>query len=304
MTGYYRWDDHELYNLPHLTQNRSKKNALVHMSSSGQGVQTCHILPHVPLYIIFLPDSPHFEVQTLALDLSFAIMSNYAESWTSTPWQQPDALHAVQHLQTLLCTAENETRDPTVPQRVCSVVGDILGNIEEKIKSHCKHKHLTHVEHRVDTTTGRDLVRIWKCTDVEGCTSYSYDTGTCPEGVYYDWQKIDVVNIWIKKVWKTITSWQMITRNDTEKQLLISQDTDIPEAGISDIGTLMEQAISSSASESQEVNNKVQEIMSTVRDTFPRNVDNWERARSRSPRGSTAQPCDETTLQTPILPAP
>ena len=153
----------------------------------------------------------------------------------------------------------------------------------------------------MDTTTGRDLVRIWKCTDVEGCTSYSYDTGTCPEGVYYDWQEIDVVNIWIKKVWKTTTSWQMITRNDTEKQLLISQDTDIPEAGISDIGTLMEQAISSSASESQEVNNKVQEIMSTVRDTFPRNVDNWERARSRSPRGSTAQLCDETTLQTPIL---
>ena len=198
-----------------------------------------------------------------------------------------------------LCSAQL-----TVPQRVCSVVGDILGNIEEKIKSHCKHKHLTHVEHRVDATTGRDLVRIWKCTDVEGCTSYSYDTGTCPEGVYYDWQKIDVVNIWIKKVWKTTTSWQMITRNDTEKQLLLTQDTDIPEAGISDIGTLMEQAISSSASESQEVNNKVQEIMSTVRDTFPRNVDNWERARLRSPRGSTAQPCDETTLQTPILPAP
>ena len=92
-------------------------------------------------------------------------MSNYADSWTSTPWQQPDALHAVQHLQTLLCTAGNDTRDPTVPQRVCTVVGDILGNIEEKIKSHCKHKHLTHVEHRVDTTTGRDLVRIWKCTE-------------------------------------------------------------------------------------------------------------------------------------------
>ena len=55
MTGYYRWDDHELYNLPHLTQNRSKKNALVHMSSSGQGVQTCHIPPHVPLYIFSFP---------------------------------------------------------------------------------------------------------------------------------------------------------------------------------------------------------------------------------------------------------
>ena len=131
---------------------------------------------------------------------------------------------------------------------------------------------------------------------------YSYDSGSCPEGVYYDWQKIEVVNIWIKKVWKTTTSWQMITRNDTEKQLLLSQDTEIPEVGISDIGSLMEHAISSSASESQEVNNKVQEIMSTVRDTFPRNVDSLERTRSRSPRGGTAQHHDDTTLQTPILP--
>ena len=103
------------------------------------------------LCIYFLPDSPHFEVQALDFDLAFAIMSNYAESWTSTPWQQPDALHAVQHLQTLLCTAENDTRDPTVPQRVCSVVGDILSNIEEKIKSHCKHKHLTGRQVTCDT---------------------------------------------------------------------------------------------------------------------------------------------------------
>ena len=94
----------------------------------------------------------------------------------------------------------------------------------------------------------------------------------------------------------------MITRNDEEQQLLLSQDTEIPEAKISDIGSLMEQAIESSASESQEVN-KVQEIMSTVRETFPRNLDGLERARSRSPRGETAQASADTTLQAPILPA-
>ncbi len=65
----------------------------------------------------------------------------------------------------------------------------------------------------------------------------------------------------------------------------------------------MEHAISSSASESQEVNNKVQEIMSTVRETFPRNVDSLERTRSRSPRGEASQPHADTTLQAPILPA-
>ena len=230
-------------------------------------------------------------------------MSYYADNWTSTPWQAPDPLEAVHHLRSLLCTAESDTKDQHVPQKVCTVVGDILANIEEKIKSHCKHKHLTHVEHRVDAATGRDLVRIWKCTDVQGCTEYSYDSDSCPEGVYYDWQKIDVVNIWIKKVWTTTTSWQMITRNDTEQQLLLSQDTEIPEARISDIGTLMEHAISSSASESQEVNNKVQEIMSTVRETFPRNVDSLERARSRSPRGEASQPSAENTLQAPLLPS-
>ena len=95
----------------------------------------------------------------------------------------------------------------------------------------------------------------------------------------------------------------MITRNDTEQQLLLSQDTEIPEARISDIGTLMEHAISSSASESQEVNNKVQEIMSTVRETFPRNVDSLERTRSRSPRGEASQLNADNTLQAPFLPS-
>ena len=151
------------------------------------------------------------------------VMSHYAEQWTSTPWQQPDPYESIHHLRSLLCTAESDAQAHNVPQKVCTVVGDILANIEEKIKSHCQHKHLTHVEHRVDATTGRDLVRIWKCTDVQGCTEYSYDAQSCPEGVYYDWQKIDVVNIWIKKVWTTTTSWQMITRNSTEQALLISK---------------------------------------------------------------------------------
>ena len=230
-------------------------------------------------------------------------MSHYADNWASTPWQAPEPLEAVQHLRSLLCTTESDTGDQNIPSKVCTVVGGILENIEEKIKSHCKYKHLTHVEHQFDATSGRDLVRIWKCTDVQGCTDYSYDSHSCPEGVYYDWQKIDVVNIWIKKVWKTTTSWQMITRNDTEQQLLLSQDTDVPPSRITDIGTMMEQAISSSASESQEVNNKVQEIMSTVRETFPRHVDDLERTRSRPRRGEASQPNIENTLQAPFLPS-
>ena len=156
-------------------------------------------------------------------------MSSYADSWASTPWQAPEPLEAVQHLRSLLCTTEGDTTsDQNVPSKVCTVVGRILENIEEKIKTHCKYKHLIHVEHQVDASSGRDLVRIWKCTEVQHYTDFGYDPHSCPEGVYYDWQKIDVVNIWIKKVWKTTTSWQMITRNETEQQLLLSQDTDIP----------------------------------------------------------------------------
>ena len=224
-------------------------------------------------------------------------MSSYADNWASAPWQAPEPLEAVQHLRSLLCTTEGDTPDPNAPSRVCTVVGSILENIEEKIKTHCKYKHLIHVEHQVDASSGRDLVRIWKCTEVQHYTDFSYDPHSCPEGVYYDWQKIDVVNIWIKKVWKTTTSWQMITRNETEQQLLLSQDTDTY------IGTMMEQAISSSASESQEVNNKVQEIMSTVRESFPRQVEDLERTRSRSPRGEASQPNVNNTLQAPFLPS-
>ena len=201
-------------------------------------------------------------------------MSNYAENWATTPRQAPEPLEAVQHLRSLLCAPEKKSGDQNIPQKVCSVVSGILDNIEEKIKAHCKYKHLIHVEHQVDASSGRDLVRIWKCVDVKHYTDFGYDPYSCPEGVYYDWEKIDVVNLWVKKVWKTTTSWQMITRNDTEQQLLLSHDPDPPSSRITDIGTMMEEAISSSASETQEVNNKVQEIMSTVRETFPRNAKN------------------------------
>ena len=53
MTGFYRCDDHELYNsnLPHLTQNRSKKNALVHMSSPVRGL---HHATYCLIFFLFL----------------------------------------------------------------------------------------------------------------------------------------------------------------------------------------------------------------------------------------------------------
>ena len=229
-------------------------------------------------------------------------MSDCADNWASTPWKAPEPLEAVQHLRSLLCALNEEQGDQNVPQKVCSVVSGILDNIEEKIKTHCKYKHLIHVEHQLDATTGRDLVRIWKCVDVDHYTDFGYDPYSCPEGVYYDWQKIDVVNIWIKKTWRTTTSWQMLTKNETEQHLLLSQDTDPPLSRVTDIGTMMEEAIGSSASETHEVNSKAQEIMSTVRDTFPRNARDFDRTRSRSPRGEASQPSTQTTLQAPFVP--
>ncbi len=61
-------------------------------------------------------------------------MSGYAENWASTPWA-PEPLEAVQHLRSLLCATSEEQRDQNVPRK-------ILDSIEEKIKAHCKYKHL------------------------------------------------------------------------------------------------------------------------------------------------------------------
>ena len=110
------------------------------------------------------------------------VTSSYADNWASAPWQAPEPLEAVQHLRSLLCTIENDTGDQNVPRKVCSVVGGILDNIEEKIKTHCKYKHLIHVEHQVDASSGRDLVRIWKCVEVQHYTDFGYDPHSCPEG--------------------------------------------------------------------------------------------------------------------------
>ena len=85
------------------------------------------------------------------------IMSRYAENWATTPWQAPEPSEAVQHFRSLLCKPEEESGDQNIPRKVCSVVGGILDNIEEKIKTHCKYKHLIHVEHQVDASSGRDL---------------------------------------------------------------------------------------------------------------------------------------------------
>ena len=100
------------------------------------------------------------------------------------------------------------------------------------------------------------------------------------------------------------TSWQMITKNETEQNLLLSQETatDPPLSRATDIPTMMEEAIESSASETQEVNTKVQEIMSTVRDTFPRDPRDFDRTRSRSPRGEASQASTQNTLQAPFAP--
>ena len=221
-------------------------------------------------------------------------MSGYAENWASTPWA-PEPLEAVQHLRSLLCATSEEQRDQNVPQK-------ILDNIEEKIKAHCKYKHLVHVEHQRDAATGRNLVRMWKCVTIDHYTDFGYAPYHCPERGYYDWQKI-VVNIWIKKTWRTTTSWQMITKNETEQNLLLSQETtsDPPLSGATDIPTMMEdQATESCALETQEVNIKVQGIMSTVRDTFPRDPRDCDRTRSRSPRGEASQASAQNTLQAPF----
>lgn len=231
-------------------------------------------------------------------------MSNYTENWATTPWQAPEPLEAVQHLRSLLCPQDQESREQTnVPQKVCSMVGDILESIEEKIKAQCRYKHLVHVEHQRDYGTGRDLVRIWKCVAVDHYTTYGYDNNTCYEGEYYDWQKIDVVNIWIRKTWKTTTSWQLVTKSEEECQLLRARDAEednTPPQVPTDMETILQDAIASSASESQEAEDKVREIMSTVRDTFVKDVADFSRPRSRSPRGASSSAAN--TLQSPFVP--
>ncbi len=95
----------------------------------------------------------------------------------------------------------------------------------------------------------------------------------------------------------------MITKNETEQNLLLSQETasDPPLSGATDIPTMMEdQATESCALETQEVNIKVQEIMSAVRDTFPRDPRDCDRTRSRSPCGEASQASAQNTLQAPF----
>ncbi len=93
-------------------------------------------------------------------------------------------------------------------------------------------------------------------------------------------------------------------KNEAEQNLLLAQETasEPPLSRTTDIPTMMEEAIASSASETEEINIKVQEIMTTVRDTFPRDPRDFNRTRSRSPRGEASQASAHNTLQTPFAP--
>ena len=145
---------------------------------------------------------------------------------------------------------------------------------------------------------------VWRCTDVHGYTELNYEHGSCPEGEYYDWPKFDVVNRWIRKTWKTATSWQLITKTDEEPQLLLDNDPEVQQAccrDTYDVLTLVKEAIESRASENQEVLSKTQEVMAKGKGAFPR-VLHPERAGSRSPRGETSMSTDSGTLQHPIIP--
>ena len=274
------------------------------MSSSGPRVQTCHIPPHVPLYIFSFPI-----VRILKFKHLHSISPLRSCPTTPNLGQARHGNNQTPYMQCNIC-------------RLCSAQLKMTPKIPPFRREFVRLLEIfsATLRRRSNPIANTNTLPMWniawtppqeEISSAFGNAQTSkavHHTATTREHVLKEFimtgRKLMSSTFGSRRYGKTTTSWQMITRNDTEKQLLLSQDTDIPEAGISDIGTLMEQAISSSASESQEVNNKVQEIMSTVRDTFPRNVDNWERARSRSPRGSTAQLCDETTLQTPILPAP
>ena len=107
----------------------------------------------------------------------------YSETWASAPWAEPQPLEAVQHLRSLLNSATGTETDKHVPNKLRSVVGSIFDGIEEKIKSHCKIKHLVHVEYQKDMNTGRDLVRVWRWVAIDHYTDFSHEPHDCPDGL-------------------------------------------------------------------------------------------------------------------------
>ena len=134
----------------------------------------------------------------------------YSETWASAPWAEPEPLQAVQHLSSLLNSATGTETDKHVTYltNFVQLLSASSMALRKRIKSHCKIKHLVHVEYQKDMNTGRDLVRVWRCVAIDHYTDFSHEPHDCPEGEYYDWQKIEVVNIWIKKTWRTST-WNM-----------------------------------------------------------------------------------------------
>ena len=68
-------------------------------------------------------------------------------------------------------------------------------------------------------------VRLWKCATVQPRLDRVYNSTTpTQEGEYYEWHKMAVVNMYIRKTWRAERSWQMLTLNQEEEDLLKARD--------------------------------------------------------------------------------
>lgn len=190
------------------------------------------------------------------------------------------------------CTTKRTTRQGLMER--------VLQGIMEEAQVMSRTLGAVYAEYRLHYGDSREYVRIWKCIDVQPYQKKDY--GNAPPtqpGEYYEWQKMQSVDIHIRRTWRAQNDWQMLTKNHEEQQLLTANDP--PKQPIN-VTSIVQNAIESSSSDEKQssVGRIVALSKTTLMQTF-----NDIRPRSRSPRGTlhaTSSMDPTSTSALPIVP--
>ena len=125
------------------------------------------------------------------------------------PWETPDPLTCVQHLQGLVGHGFNVGHDSTGDLQ--ALMQSALGGIRKEVDQRMDFLETEHVEHKTDHQYQRKMVRFWKCSTVTLHSSKIYTAGGAEQDAdqtYYQWTKMqNLPGWWVKKLWHSYGSW-------------------------------------------------------------------------------------------------
>ena len=80
----------------------------------------------------------------------------------------------------------------------------------------------TFAQHHGHPFHHRDWVRVWVCIDIDIFVTHSFDpnatvdTDDYEEQIYYDWTRLSISGVYIRRTWRAPKKWRPVTNTGEE----------------------------------------------------------------------------------------